>query len=97
MDGLKRFYGVEDERALQFYVVHQDMDRWHSQVERELIISSQTDLSEVRVAAEKACRALWGFLDGVYLATCLARERASNSDVDKEAGIEKYLAEEIGE
>lgn len=79
MDGLKQFYGVEDQRALQFYVVHQDMDRWHSQVERDLIVSSQADLSEVRGAAEKACRALWEFLDGVYLATCLVRGRASNS------------------
>ncbi len=67
IEGLKQFYGVQDERALRFFTVHQEMDQWHSKVEKDLILSAEADLSEVCDAAQKACRALWEFLDGVYL------------------------------
>ena len=66
IDGLKKFYGFSEPRALRFFEVHKEADVWHSAAEKNLIESSGARLEDVRVSAEKACKALWTFLDGVY-------------------------------
>ena len=68
-EGLKSFYGLEDERSTAFFRVHEQADIWHRQVERNVLAARVTDgESRERVlrSAEEAARALWSFLDGVY-------------------------------
>jgi len=72
-EGLARHFGLDDDRAVSFFSVHEEADIEHSRVERELIADHcQTQASQDRVlaAADKAAGALWHFLDGVYEAYC---------------------------
>jgi pyrroloquinoline-quinone synthase len=68
-EGLKRFYSIDDERAVSFFAVHETADLEHREIERRLLASArQEDASRTEVieAAEEAAKALWNFLDGVY-------------------------------
>jgi pyrroloquinoline-quinone synthase len=68
--GLQRFYGVDDERGLQFFTVHIDADEWHAEVGRGFVNRyGEAESSNVRAAAQRSVDALWGFLDGVYGST----------------------------
>jgi pyrroloquinoline-quinone synthase len=64
--GLEKFYGVTDERGLQFFTVHIGADEWHAEVGRRFIDRyADEDPEAVRRTAERCLDALWGFLDGV--------------------------------
>lgn len=66
--GLKEFYGIEDERAVSFFRVHESIDLLHHQSEMEILDERcQTPADQDRAinAAREAARALWSFLDGV--------------------------------
>lgn len=76
IDGLKRFYGIDDPRTLQFFTVHQEVDVWHAQQERTLIDTLGADAQEVQTAVERSCDALLMFLAGVDQSTRLMREDA---------------------
>lgn len=61
-------YGIIDERAYQFFKVHEKADVWHSSVERDAIregARTDADRALVRESVESACRAVWGLFDGV--------------------------------
>jgi pyrroloquinoline-quinone synthase len=64
MDGLRRLYGITDERALSFFSAHLTYD-----VEHARAVGALLDAHAEPVRAERATRAaavaLWGFLDGV--------------------------------
>jgi pyrroloquinoline-quinone synthase len=67
-EGLKEFYGIEDERAVSFFRVHESIDALHQQVEMQILAErceSPADQSRAIAAAREAARALWSFLDGV--------------------------------
>lgn len=67
--GLKQFYGVSDERSLQFFEVHIGADEIHSQVGAAMVASNTPDAAsrEAVLATGRECAdALWGFLDGVH-------------------------------
>ena len=68
LDGLKRFYGIDDRRGLQFFIVHKSLDVEHSRVTRQLV-AKYGETWENQEAADgavgEATQALWGFLDGV--------------------------------
>ena len=69
MAGLKRFYGMDGDRDVSFFRVHQAMDIEHSDAEREMVttLASTDSEKEAAVAAtDRATDALWKFLDGVY-------------------------------
>jgi pyrroloquinoline-quinone synthase len=67
--GLKQFYGIEDERGLQFFTVHIDADEWHAEVGRGFVERyGSADPEATRETARRCLDALWGFLDGVYRA-----------------------------
>lgn len=72
IDGLKRFYGVTDQRGLAFFQVHVHADRYHAetgwQILREHLTPEQAE--EVLNSCEQALNALWGMLDGVYVRYC---------------------------
>jgi pyrroloquinoline-quinone synthase len=73
--GLKQFYGIDDERGLQFFEVHIGADEWHAEVGRSFIERyGAEDPQAVRETARRCLDALWGFLDGVYGATIGAAE-----------------------
>jgi len=68
MDGLKRFYGIDDPQGLKFFIVHHSLDVEHSKVTRNLVAKygetpeAQEDATS---AVEEATQVLWSFLDGV--------------------------------
>jgi len=72
-EGLAKFYHLDDARAVQFFTVHEEADIEHSRVERELLAehcSSEEQQNRALAVADRASRALWQFLDGVYEAYC---------------------------
>ena len=71
IDGLGRFYGIEDERSVSFFRVHQILDEVHSSTEREMVGSltmKEDAYEEVVETVDRAVTILWEFLDGVYQA-----------------------------
>jgi pyrroloquinoline-quinone synthase len=75
--GLQKFYGIDDERGLQFFSVHIDADEWHAEVGRGFIERYGAGEAEaVRETAQRCLDALWSFLDGVYRTTIGAAEAA---------------------
>jgi len=70
-EGLKNFYGIEDERSVAFFRVHESIDILHQQVEMQILeeqCQSPADQERAISSARDAAKALWGFLDGVYAA-----------------------------
>ena len=76
--GLKEFYGIDDERGVSFFRVHESIDLLHKEVEQQILAkecSSPEDRLRVTAAASAGAQALWSFLDGVteaYLTPALA-------------------------
>ena len=69
IEGLRRFYGLYDTGAVQFFTVHQEADVRHSAAEWALIeraADSSAKQAEVLAATSESCEALWNFLSGVY-------------------------------
>lgn len=69
IDGLKKFYAITDERALSFFIVHEEADVYHSGAERRILAERATNTEvqkECLVAAEDASLAMLCLLDGVY-------------------------------
>ncbi len=66
VQGLQQFYGIQDDRALQFFIVHKEADVWHSE-ECAAIISKLVDSEQeqVRQGAIDGAKLLWEFLDGI--------------------------------
>jgi pyrroloquinoline-quinone synthase len=71
--GLKAFYGFEEPKGYEFFSVHESVDVYHSQSEREVIAAAATTDS-ARAGLEEATRTaaarLWRFLDGAYPGVC---------------------------
>jgi len=71
--GLRKFYGFEDATGYEFFSVHRDVDVYHSQAERDVVVAAATT-TEARAGLEEATRAaadrLWRFLDGAYAGGC---------------------------
>jgi pyrroloquinoline-quinone synthase len=67
-EGLKEFYGIEDERSVSFFRVHEGIDVMHQQVEKSILMD-RCETAEAQQqtidAARKGAEALWKFLDGV--------------------------------
>lgn len=64
IDGLKKFYGIQDERTLEFFTAHQIYDVEHSRQVAELI-ERYVEPERAEQATREAATALWGFLDGM--------------------------------
>ena len=73
IEGLKKFYGIDDENALKFFTVHIHADKWHREVVRKLIADLNNDhekQAETLVAVKEALHALNNFLSGIERAYC---------------------------
>ena len=69
IEGLRRFYGISADEAVEFFSVHEQADVWHSAAEWRIIehaADTPEKQAEVLAATRAACDALWSFLDGVY-------------------------------
>ena len=69
LDGLRRYYGMDDERAASFFALHRTLDQEHSAAEREMVerlVDDDGDEAAVLEAVDVATDRLWRFLDGVY-------------------------------
>lgn len=74
ISGLKKFYGINEPRALAYFAVHEEADVRHRAVWRSwLEQQNRADNFEVLCAAERGLKALWGALDAVYPQACTAR------------------------
>lgn len=67
IDGLRRYYGLEDGPALTFFEVHGVLDVEHSQAEARMVedLAVGDDHAPILAATEQALDAWWGFLDAV--------------------------------
>jgi len=75
IEGLKKHYGINDEKTLEFFTTHMVADAKHSDEWVKLFYKKrEEELKEKRTliegAALKACQALNLFLDGVMKAYC---------------------------
>jgi len=68
-EGLVGRYGVCSEPALAFFRAHEELDQWHSEAERRMLLEQagrEPSLKgKVVAAVSRACDALNGLLDGV--------------------------------
>lgn len=65
--GLKRYYGITDARALEYFTVHEEADVRHRAAWRNWLESEKdADSFGVLCSAERSLKALWGALDAVY-------------------------------
>lgn len=64
IDGLKQFYGISDERTLEFFTAHMAYDVEHSAQVAKLI-EQYVEPERAERATREAANALWGFLDGM--------------------------------
>lgn len=64
IEGLKKFYGITDERTLEFFTAHQEYDVGHSNQVAKLI-EQYVEPERAERATREAAIALWGFLDGM--------------------------------
>lgn len=64
IEGLKKWYGIQDEATLEFFTAHQAYDVEHA---RQIagLIERYVDSNQALLATEQATRALWQFLDGM--------------------------------
>lgn len=67
--GLKQFYGIDDERSLQFFEVHIGADEIHSEVGAGMVrrhTRTGAERETVLNTARECADVLWSFLDGVH-------------------------------
>jgi pyrroloquinoline-quinone synthase len=64
IDGLKKFYGIQDARTLSFFNAHIKYDVEHAEKVAHLI-DLHADPNTAEEATRTAAKAMWGFLDGV--------------------------------
>lgn len=70
-EGLKDFYGMENERAVSFFRVHEGIDVLHQQIEKQILsekCKTPTEQARAVDVAKESAKALWSFLDGVTAA-----------------------------
>jgi pyrroloquinoline-quinone synthase len=68
IEGLRRFYGINDPRGLAFFSDHERADRFHAEIDAALIgrhTSGDADAIATIHAADRALAALWSMLDSV--------------------------------
>ena len=71
IDGLKKYYGLSDERSLQFFNVHIKADEWHSEECGNLIEKLDDNAKQrAKVGAVAGAKLLWNFLSGMEAHAC---------------------------
>ncbi len=67
IDGLKKYYGLTDPTAYEYFSVHIEADKEHSAVEREMLgrYINDENIDRVRASVGRVLDALWEMLSGV--------------------------------
>ena len=68
IDGLKKYYGISDEKGLEYFTLHKDVDVLHAEIWRNLISSEDVGedvKSEIIDSVKEAMSAFNMILDGV--------------------------------
>ncbi len=65
IEGLAKFYAIDDPHDIAFFAVHQTADVVHADTSRQLLRRVCDDESLAREAASRTADALYGFLDAV--------------------------------
>lgn len=74
---LRKFYNVTDDRALEYFNVHEEADQRHRAAWRGWLANQkEADQFTVLCAAERSVKALWGAMDAVYPLALAARASA---------------------
>ncbi len=71
--GLKNFYGIDSEKAIEFFKVHEEADIYHSRDEMEIMNNTNTSLEDQKRlinTVDESATLMWNFLDGVYNNYC---------------------------
>ena len=74
-EGLRAFYGIDDERSVSYFTVHEEADLIHRRTERDILKEKAVDEAarrDVLDAAETSARAMGAFLDCCYEACAKA-------------------------
>lgn len=67
IEGLKKNYGIDDEKTLKFFQVHEKADVYHSKACEKIIESISPEHEEKALrAVEKSTSALWDFLSAAH-------------------------------
>ncbi len=73
IDGLKNFYGIDNEKAVEFFKVHEEADVYHSKDEMDIMVKENKTLEDQRRlvnTVDESATLMWNFLDGVYNNYC---------------------------
>ena len=73
IEGLKKFYNINDENTLKFFTVHMHADKWHREVVRNLLIqvsNTKERKEEILKAVDSALFSLNNFLSGIERVYC---------------------------
>jgi len=70
IDGLRKFYGVDEPAALAYFEIHEEADKAHREAWRAWLTehTDNNNNDEVVATANEALTALWGALDAVHCA-----------------------------
>lgn len=74
IEGLKKFYGIDSERAVEFFKVHEEADIYHSRDEMEIMNKENKSLEEQKRlinTVDESASLMWNFLDGIYKNYCV--------------------------
>jgi len=67
IDGLKRFYGIDQPEGLAYFAVHKEADKVHRAAWRNwLELHAEVSEEQVLATTDQALDALWGALDAVH-------------------------------
>lgn len=72
--GLKNFYGIDAEKAIEFFKVHEEADVYHSRDEMEIMNNTNRSLEDQKRlinTVDESATLMWNFLDGVYKNYCV--------------------------
>lgn len=74
IDGLKKFYGIDAEKAIEFFTVHEVADVYHSKDEMDIMVKNNLSLEDQKRlinTVDESATLMWNFLDGVYNNYCV--------------------------
>ena len=69
IDGLQKFYGIDNYESIEYFKVHEEADIYHSQDELNAILErcgTKEEEDRVVTTADEAASLQWSFLDGIY-------------------------------
>lgn len=73
IEGLKKWYNIENKEDIEFFTVHEKADEWHSECERNVFLTVEGNPEKeeaLKKSVAQACDALNLLLEGVYRRYC---------------------------